>query len=72
MAEGILVQCSECGRPVDERSPLTMFEVTGWAKRRKQGGLHGLSFKYETGRLMCGGCATKRRLTGSAQQGQML
>lgn len=64
--------CAECGRSIDTRSPLVLHEVTGWAKRRKQGGLHALSFKWATGRVMCERCARVRKETGIAQQGQML
>lgn len=66
------VPCSECGRATDPDSQLTLHEVTGWAQRRKQGGLHALKFKRETGKIMCARCALRRGETGSAQQGQML
>ena len=66
------VPCSECGRPTDPYSQLTLHEVTGWAQRRKQGGLHSLKFKHETGKLMCARCVLVRGETGSAAQGRLL
>jgi len=66
------VPCFECGRAIDPNSQLTLHEVTGWAQHRRQGGLHGLKFKHETGRVMCARCAIVRNETGNAQQGKML
>ena len=71
-AFAVPIACSECGRQTDPRMPGVHFEVTGWAKKRKAGGLHSISFKIETGRLMCPICFMRRKQTGSAQQGRLL
>jgi hypothetical protein len=64
--------CDECGRPTDPQGYGTLYSVEGWAERRRGGGLHHIRFKHETGKLMCSRCASIRRDTGTAQQGQLL
>jgi hypothetical protein len=77
----LLVPCvtPTCERMCDPRDPNVLHEMTGWVKRRARstqtrtsGGVHALKFRYETGRVMCEGCARKRAQTGNAAQGQML
>jgi len=60
--------CVGCGRPTDPYARDTLYGVRGFAQRRRGGGLHALTFKIETGELMCGQCVRVKKDTGMAQQ----
>jgi hypothetical protein len=61
--------CAECGRMIDPYGHDVLHSIEGWAKRRRGGGVHGVSFKVETGRVMGPRCVRVRKESGSAQQG---
>lgn len=64
-------RCSSCGELVSPRDPGLMREVTGWSQQRSAGGQNHVWFRAETGRVMCGGCAYRSRIKGSADQAQL-
>lgn len=50
-----------CNEPVDQTDPNFMLEVSGWERRRKEGGTNHIWDKHYTGRALCGMCALKMR-----------
>lgn len=54
------VVCCECGEAHDERVTTMWAQVTGWEKRRAQGGTNHVALRRPTGQFMCGGCMTLR------------
>jgi hypothetical protein len=58
--DSVLPGCSLCHRPI-ERGETLYEEQVGWAKRRRNGGLHSLVARRSTGRTCCEGCAQKAR-----------
>lgn len=63
-----------CERVLDPNDRSVMHEITGWIKTRPRGtgGVHAISFRKETGRLLCIACQRKMRDTGTAEQGTLL
>lgn len=53
-------RCVECGEEVDSHVPTLYYETLGFAQKRQGGGLHGLKFRSETGRVMHAACAYMR------------
>jgi hypothetical protein len=47
------------------------WEITGWEKRRKQGGTNAVFDRKRTGIAMCDTCHTRRRFGGSTGQGEL-
>lgn len=62
------LRCMDCGEEVDPRDRSTLYEIVGFWQKRDTGGLNQAFFKRETGRVLCGLCATKRRYAGSSKQ----
>lgn len=47
--------CCECGAEI--QTGWSFYEeVSGWAKRRTQGGANAITKRVPTGRVMCRGC----------------
>jgi hypothetical protein len=62
--------CVDCDKPVDPlHDENCLNEVRGWERKRLQGGQNHVRFREETGRFMCGSCATKRTYAGHPSQG---
>jgi hypothetical protein len=71
-SNGSGVLCSQCEQPVNPNYPDVLREVTGWSKLREQGGQNHVRFRRETGRLMCGACASRITHAGTAAQESLL
>lgn len=64
--------CVACGEPVDERDPATLREVVGWDRYRGAvGGQNHVRHRKETGRVICGSCATRWLYAGSTDQTEL-
>jgi len=67
------MKCFNCPRDVDPNDSRTLFEVTGWERKREQGGQNHVRFRKQTGRLMCPVCETSFRYTaGQGHQATLL
>lgn len=60
-------ECKFCSAPIIEARDYQ--RVTGWEKKRKGGGLHGLRGRTETGEWACSGCVEKLARGISPDQG---
>ena len=50
--------CAQCGREMNERIETIWQHVTGWTKKRDQGGVNHIALKSELPEVMCNGCMT--------------
>jgi len=48
--------CSQCGRLMDERIETVWQHVTGWTKKRDQGGTNHIALRKELPEMMCNAC----------------
>jgi hypothetical protein len=65
--------CVGCTRPVDLDHPAVLREVVGFHKDRGDaGGQNHVRFRRETGRFLCGDCATRWKYGGNLEQGTLL
>ena len=64
--QGAAMNCCACDAEIQ---PSWTFyeEVTGWTKKRSQGGSNAVAMRSPTGRVMCRGCMETAKLP----QGQM-
>jgi len=51
--------CSECGEEISNPDDRAWQEVTGWEKRRAQGGTNHVALRRPTGKFMCTHCMKK-------------
>lgn len=65
-------QCSQCTRQVDERQETVWFKVTGWEKKRDQGGTNHLALRRPQDEYMCDRCMEALRNGISPQQESLL
>lgn len=63
--------CMVCGSVVDPNDMSTLREITGFDRERTQGGQNHVRFRRETGRLVCGTCATRWLYSGMAEQQEL-
>lgn len=68
-ADAYLLRCSVCGEVVDERRQTVYNKVTGWEKKRDQGGTNALRLREPDNEFMCVICMDK--LTRGLSAGQM-
>lgn len=54
--------CAICGDEVDDRRTEPYTEVTGWERRRDQGGTNALALRKPTGRAMCSSCMERMKM----------
>lgn len=54
-------KCVECDEEISVRDTNLLTEVRGWSRRRADGGQNHVISRVETGRYMCGACATRLR-----------
>ena len=57
-ALGLIMRCSKCQREIDERIETVWSKVTGWEKRREQGGTNHLALRKPLDEYCCHGCMT--------------
>lgn len=53
-----LLGCALCKRAIQDGEPV-FEEQTGWAARRKRGGLNALVARRSTGKVACYGCVNR-------------
>lgn len=63
-ATGTGLRCKSCKQAVDLNDPNMLVEVTGWSKRRQQGGQNHVIDRIETGYVMCGDCSLRLQHLG--------
>jgi len=50
------MNCSKCGRPINDHIETVWQYASGWIKRRDAGGTNHLALRELHDKLMCNGC----------------
>jgi hypothetical protein len=61
--------CTFCGATLDADAPGTYQWVSGWERRRKQGGTNALRLAERQGKWACPACIDERVNVGAHQSG---
>jgi hypothetical protein len=63
VTDPFITRCDMCGRSIDERKEIVWQMVTGWEKRRRQGGTNHLALRKPQDQSRCWVCMD-RMLSG--------
>jgi hypothetical protein len=50
------MNCSKCGRPINEHIETVWQKVIGWEKKRDAGGTNHIALREPQPEVMCAGC----------------